>query len=320
MASLSSLLTTLTDSLTSATASLPDNTTLAPPPEGISLLDLKSELLLSYLHNLTFLILLKLRSQTPNPTTNTPDETSQDTLTIAVTHKLIELRIYLEKGVRPLESRLKYQLDKLLLAAAEEASTTTPPIPETSSTKTLPPPSTTPALSHRPNPSAFARPSQPSNPITDTKAPTGPYRPPRIHPTTLPPPSKSKNPTKPHKSSLLSTFISEEMTTAPTAEPSIGAGSFLKGKAREREEERRNYEEMRLVRLPEDKKEKGKGKRRRDGGGEDLLGGLDFGGDFGELKGGGKGKRRKGDGDGGGERVGERWERRVGRGVGRKRR
>lgn len=110
------------------------------------------------------------------------------------------------------------------------------------------------------------------------------------------------------------------MTSAPTAEPSIGAGSFLKGKAREREEERKAYEEMRLVRLPE---EKGKGKKRRrdGGGGEDFLGGLGGDFEFGGLKGGkreGK-RRREGDG-GGGERVGERWERRVERGVGRTRR
>ena len=112
------------------------------------------------------------------------------------------------------------------------------------------------------------------------------------------------------------------MTSAPTAEPSIGAGSFLRGKEREREEERRAYEEMRLVRLPEDKKGKGMKKRRRDGaGGEDILGGLGGDFDFGGLKGGNReGKRRRGVGDGGGERVGERWERRVGRGVGRKRR
>ena len=113
------------------------------------------------------------------------------------------------------------------------------------------------------------------------------------------------------------------MTSAPTAEPSIGAGSFLRGKEREREEERKAYEEMRLVRLPEDKKGKGMKKRRRDGagGGEDILGGLGGEFDFGGLRGGKReGKRRREGEGGGGERVGERWERRVERGVGRKRR
>ena len=75
---------------------------------------------------------------------------------------------------------------------------------------------------------------------------------------------------------------------------------------------------MRLVRLPEEKGKKA-GKRRRGGdGGEDILGGLGGSFDFGELK--GEGKRRRREEGAKGERMGERWEKRVGRGVGRKRR
>ena len=113
-------------------------------------------------------------------------------------------------------------------------------------------------------------------------------------------------------------FIREEMDDAPIAEPSIGAGSGLSGRAREREEERRGYEEQRLVRLPGEKKRKG---RRADHGGEDLVGGLGGLGDldFGEVKG-GRGKRKREEGGESGERVGDRWEKRVKRGVGRNRR
>ncbi|KAJ5029510.1 hypothetical protein PSV08DRAFT_257475, partial [Bipolaris maydis] len=63
--SLESLLATLTTSIQSATEALP-NDDIVPPKEGISLLDVKNELLLSYLQNLVFLILLKLRSQKSN--------------------------------------------------------------------------------------------------------------------------------------------------------------------------------------------------------------------------------------------------------------
>ena len=107
------------------------------------------------------------------------------------------------------------------------------------------------------------------------------------------------------------------MDDAPIAEPSIGAGSGLRGREKEREEERRGYEETRLVRLPEEKKKK-RDKRGGEGFGEDLAGGLgDF--EFEGLKGGGGKRKREKDGMGEG-RVGEAWEKRVRKGVGRKRR
>lgn len=101
------------------------------------------------------------------------------------------------------------------------------------------------------------------------------------------------------------------------AEPSIGAGSGLKGREKEKEEERRAYEELRLVRLPGEKKKKGD-RRRGEGFGEDLAGGLgDF--EFEGLK--GRGGKRKREREGGGEgRVGQAWEKRVRKGVERKRR
>ena len=262
----------------------------------------------------------------------------------AVAPKLVELRTYIEKGVRPLEGRLKYQLDKLLLAASDASVVPTPNnsnpaakasrVPEKqpaagsdasasddTDAGSAPQPSI-PDLAHRPNPSAFARPSL--SKTTHQSAADGLYRPPRITPTALPTTDASvrKKDVKPRKSHMLNAFIREEMDDAPVAEPSIGAGSGLRGRRREEEEERRGYEEMRLVRLPGEKRGK---KERKDGGmggdgfGEDLAGGL---GDF-EFEGGkGKGGKRKreGGGGGGGEgKVGEAWEKRVKRGVGRKR-
>ena len=254
-ATLPALLTTLSDSLATATGFLPSTANLTPPSDGISLLDTKNELLLSYLHNLTFLIILKLRHQSSSPSSSRAEEESS--FHDAVTKKLVELRIYLEKGVRPLESRLKYQLDKLLLAASEASI---PPILQNGTTNTSSTleggrgansdtdsdaerthqPTAISDLAHRPNPSAFARPaeSQSNHPSTSD----GVYRPPRITPTALPttePSSRNRNNPKPRKSQTLNEFIREEMDDAPIAEPSIGAGSGLRGKEREREEERR---------------------------------------------------------------------------------
>ena len=122
--SLESLLATLTCSIQSATDALPTDG-IVPPKEGISLLDVKNDLLLSYLQNLVFLILLKLRSRTRSRA-NSKDSTALDP-TDEVVQKLIELRIYLEKGVRPLENKLKYNIDKIIRTADDAAHRTVKP-------------------------------------------------------------------------------------------------------------------------------------------------------------------------------------------------
>lgn len=328
-ATLPALLSTLTESLNSATSSLPEPTALAPPNEGISLLNIKNELLLSYLQNLVFLIIVKLRNQAPTALQDGSSEHTPDEINGEVTKKLVELRVYIEKGVRPLESRLKYQLDKLLLTVSEAAPTHLPngnaqssgvsnrhaksAASDSDSADEPVPSAAIPDLAHRPNPSAFARPSRDDRSAAEQS--TGLYKPPRITPTSLPTTErKQAKATKPRRSTTLDAFIREELDDAPIAEPSIGAGSGLKGRDKEREDEKRSYEEQRLVRLPGEKKSK-RDKRR----GEDLSGGLAALGDvdFGDLKGG----KRKRERDGGeGERMGERWEKRVKKGVGRKRR
>ena len=116
--SLPDLLSKLTESLSSASRSLPEAESLAPPLDGISLLDTKNELLLSYIQNLVFLIIVKLRNQKIQIDNFNPNQTSDED----VVKNLVSLRVYLERGVRPLESRLKYQIDKLLLAANDAES------------------------------------------------------------------------------------------------------------------------------------------------------------------------------------------------------
>ncbi|KAL1954739.1 hypothetical protein VTO42DRAFT_739 [Malbranchea cinnamomea] len=132
--SLSQLLETIQSSLSSAISSLPsvkpldessdaDLASIVPPADGISLLDTKSEILLSYLQNLVFLILLQVRqlsaSTQPDGTAQQDTDTGSQVLR-AVTQKLVELRVYLERGVRPLEGKLKYQIDKVLKAAEDQ--------------------------------------------------------------------------------------------------------------------------------------------------------------------------------------------------------
>ena len=117
--SLPILLSTLTASLDSAAQVLPDATKLHQPEHGLSLLNTKNELFLSYLENLVFLILVKLRHLSA---TDDPGEgTKLATLHRAAVEKLAELRVLLDRGVRPLEARLKYQVDKVVRAASDAA-------------------------------------------------------------------------------------------------------------------------------------------------------------------------------------------------------
>ncbi|KAL8855613.1 MAG: hypothetical protein Q9178_007761 [Gyalolechia marmorata] len=322
-------LSTITETLTSSIDGLPSAESFVPSSEGLSLLDTKNELLLSYLQNLVLLILYKIRNHRSSLEVSGQDAgpSHED-----IVKNLVTLRLYLEKGVRPLESRLKYQLDKLLLAASEAASQPAPRAPprkvksakQTSSAsggsendEVSPSNPTISDLSHRPNLSAFIRPTHAS---PASKRDSNIYRPPRITPTALPttdrPSSKDLN--RKRKNNMLDTFVREELSTAPMAEPSIGAGTGLRGRDAEKERERNEYEELRLVRLPTDGKKKGKGRKERMGGGfDEVLGGAGEG--LGEaVKGGGKRRKVVGGGGGGGgegRRVGEAWEKRKRAGV-----
>lgn len=321
-------LTTLVESLTSALDCLPSSPNLLPE-EGISLLSIKNELLISYLQNLIFLVILKIRgisilSDEPSPT-QTVEEA--DLLDDSIVEKLVALRIYLEKGIRPLESRLKYQLDKLLAAADEPASglevnnrtnnqkTTVIPLSDTDPVsphyRNIPEedisvPSKIAPLAHRPNPASLLAPRKDS---TSRNAKAGLYRPPHIMPTSMAPPSSKKERTqRPRKSAILEDYVREEMGDVPVAEPSIGAGNGLRGKAADKARERADYEEGRLVRLPLER-----GKKRR-AGTEDYFGGVGLGEGFDlDLSGGAKkvkiGVKRTE------EILGEKWEKRKKRGV-----
>ena len=113
--SVQDLLSTITDAFTAAKDAFQDtdhDNIFEPSQDGISLLDVKNDLLLSYLQHLVFLIILKLDNKDTN-------------LGRDVVKKLIELRAYLDRGVKPLESRLRYQIDKALAAAndAERSAT-----------------------------------------------------------------------------------------------------------------------------------------------------------------------------------------------------
>ncbi|KAJ5156868.1 hypothetical protein N7492_009671 [Penicillium capsulatum] len=308
---LTTLLESLTSCLNGAAASLPapctnesSTTSIEPPQDGISLLDTKSEILLSYLHNLVFLIIFQLRQKSSKPSDPDSSNFAQDD----VVNKLIELRTFLDRGVRPLEGRLKYQVDKVL-KAAEDAERTERPAKSSKSAK---PGKSSKAdsdeasedesgsdsdsdedeeeldeMNYRPNVSAFSK-AKVEQPQTRVKSTTdvpndGIYRPPKIMPTALPTSERrEREDRRPRRSNVIDEFVSAEMSSAPVAEPSIGSTILAGGrqskskKDREREAERTTYEETNFVRLPkETKKElakRGAGRRDTTFGGDEWKG------------------------------------------------
>ena len=306
-----SLLTTLTEALTSAASALEESEEqFLPPADGISLLDVKNDLLLSYLHNLVFLILLKLRHARSK-------EEDLENINKELKQKLIELRVYLERGVRPLESRLKYQIDSTLRAAENSklAADTkkvqkghkVQPNGATSEgsgsgldendsddadeDKTLASTHQDDAMLYKPNLPAPSKRDQLASlserDSSQTQGSNGVYKPPRVNPTAMPDPDKRGRGNEPRKrkSQLLNEYIDEEMSSAPRAQPSIGSNNTIldngrgghSQRDREKERERTEYEERNFTRLPgETKKEKREARRKGQSNSRDMFGGEDW--------------------------------------------
>lgn len=321
--SLPAVIQTLTQSLSGSVSSLPTSKpqneagadiSILPSPDGISLLDTKNEIFLSYLQNLVLLLIIQIRAHV-----GTEDEAFvvQDD----VRKKISELRIYLDRGVRPLEGKLKYQIDKVLKAAEDsenaqrenaqkpakgnrkehkirdnsggqrdDVSGTGTSSEEEEDEGSKDDEKDFDELAYRPNIAAFAKNIEEQEATKSSKkgpAPSdGIYRPPRIKPTALPTTTPEdrraeREARRTAKSSVIDEFVNAEMSSAPMAQPSIGSTIRAGGrterseKDREKENERRSYEETNFIRLPkESKKERARrgGTRQGGFGGEEWRG------------------------------------------------
>jgi U3 small nucleolar ribonucleoprotein protein LCP5 len=299
-ATLPALLDSLTKSLTTTLEVAPKLANAEIPKDGISLLDVKNELLLSYLQNLVFLILLKLRQAKSGKLDGREDELKLGDMVVS---KLVELRLYLEKGARPLEDKLRFQIDKVL-RAADDAERSAKAAQESAKANGHGSGSESGSeegdsededgdqdgavdgrkiadLQHRPNLSGWQRPAAAATAGKEKDA-SGVYRPPKIAPVVMPTTERrEKGDRKPIKSATLDEFVADEMSTAPIAEPSIGTtivnfGRKIKtASERRKEDERREYEESNFVRLPKESK-KDRAKRARQEGGSRRM---NFGGE-----------------------------------------
>ncbi|KAM0809757.1 hypothetical protein AB5N19_10104 [Seiridium cardinale] len=286
--SLPSLLASLTHSLESALEATPKLAGIEPPQDGVSLLDVKNELLLSYLQNLVFLILLKIRNA--KQADNLSDNSEESDLSSAVVEKLVELRLYLEKGVRPLEDKLRFQLDKILRTAEDAERNAQRDETNGAKQKNNGESDSDEDSGHesieegvKPRTTVSTRTRQPSDKMAGpgfnfvagpqaigmaaaVQDKTGVYRPPKFAPTAMPTIERREaRERRPMKSATMDEYISNELSTAPLAEPSVGTTIVAGGRkvktATERAEEdrRRDYEETNFVRLPtESKKDRAK--------------------------------------------------------------
>ncbi|KAF4592610.1 Sas10/Utp3/C1D-like protein [Ophiocordyceps camponoti-floridani] len=296
MTTLSALLGSLAQSLSLAQEGTPTIAAIEHPKDGISLLDVKNELLLSYLQNLVFLILLKLRN------TKAAGDGSDQAVGIddSVRAKLVELRLYLEKGARPLEEKLKFSIERFLRTAEdaqrEEQSKSRDDesvISDESGSNsgTGSDEAEVEARPIRRQAPAAPRPGALIDDVTaqsvgrdDDGGLSGIYRPPKrdrhLMETTRP---REKADRRPNKSHTMEEFVHSELSMAPMAEPSIGTTIIQGGRkmktAQERkdEAERRDYEEMNLVRLPKpSKKERAKKNKEAGSSGRMQFGGEDW--------------------------------------------
>lgn len=262
------LLSTITDAFTAAKDAFPEDAdSFVPPIDGISLLDVKNDLLLSYLQHLVFLILLRLQNESGS-------HSSQPDLGKSVIKKLIELRAYLDRGVRPLEGRLRYQIDKVLRAAedAERGAESKRQANGTSrkgkktrrrtdeddsdfsasdsvagddSNASVAEDSDDENVTAKPNISAINSVPTARAGVSNsrTKAPNsraGIYKPPRMNPTAMPNTlSRSREEVEDtraarhRKNALLDEYINEEHSNAPAAQPSIGSNNTILDRGRQ---------------------------------------------------------------------------------------
>ena len=299
-ASLAELLTDFNTATDTAIQGLPSSDSLHVPENGITLFDAKNEIFLSYLQALALRNLNVIRSIKEGGDSEAAQALSND-----ITKKLVEHRVYLERGVRPLEQKIKYQVDRVVKAAEDEDRLATQkakqrPLTndhgskdegedsdEEDSSDDSDSDADADLNAYQPRAAGMQSASSTAEKETGRRGKSsedGIYRPPRISATAMPTTeSRQKAERGPGRSKTLDEYVSTELSAAPLAEPSIGsnlaAGGRQSKNARQLKEEaeRREYEETNLVRLPAmSKKEmakKGLG-RARDGGfgGEEWRG------------------------------------------------
>ena len=277
------VLATFTATAQAVTQSLATADDVLPPENGIALLDAKNEIFLSYLQTLALRNLNVIRSLKSGANAEAIRPTNDE-----IAKKLCQYRVYLERGVRPLEGRIRYQVDKVIKAAEDEERVSSQRNKCVRKARTRHDPddrtrgasedrtevaedsdmSADSDMAYGPGVADItqATPDQSNDSYLTAPKTSGPYRPPRISATLMPTTErKQREEPRQSRSRALDEYISAELSAVPVAEPSIGSTIAAHGRHTKdsrqlaKEAERRNYEEANLVRLPaESKKERAK--------------------------------------------------------------
>jgi U3 small nucleolar ribonucleoprotein protein LCP5 len=295
---LSEVLVDFTSATEAAIQGLPSSDSLLPPENGITLFNTKNELFLSYLQALALRNLNVIRSIKAGGDLGEAQKLSNE-----ITEKLVEQRLYLERGVKPLEQRLKYEVDRVVKAAEDEERLVAQKVREAGRAKTRAKDTLASDDSEESDsdaelgadmtargPQVAAAASKTADAVSaarDQSREDGVYRPPRISATAMPTTDRrEKSEARTGRSATLDEYVSTELTDAPTAQPSIGSNLAAGGRstknARQMKEEaeRRDYEETHLTRLPlmskKERAKRGLGPQRDGGFGGEEWRGLDM--------------------------------------------
>jgi U3 small nucleolar ribonucleoprotein protein LCP5 len=256
-------------------------------PEGVSLLDLKNGAMLSYINNICLIILTRLQQ------TKTKDVSSVIELKEKAMKGSIVQRVTMERGIKSLEKKLQYQLDKMIRNynkmekdSSEDAinKKMKKEKEDQDNDGSEDEDSEEDELNYRPDPSALMASSKAKDKEDNGKeGNTEKYRPPKIA-AALPPQEFRESNKSSKNSSKLQSMEEYLMETgdAPMAEASIGSTIINNGRGgvktlrdRQKEEEVKRFEESNFTRLSsaQSKKDKHAQKRRQ----ADTFFGEDWG-------------------------------------------
>lgn len=232
--------------------------------EGVSLLLLKTQLLAGYVNNVALVLLehlARLEGEEPN---QEPVERS------------VVQRVTLEKGVKPLEKKLSYQLDKMVRTFTREHQRVKDM--ENAREKTQ----------DSDNSDSDSDSEDELNFKPDTtseeklaKSLDGKYRPPKLLAVAFAPQDEKEDESKTKKLQSMEEYLQEQLE-APSVEALIGLTIINHGRGgvktahdKKREKEIQTYEESNFTRLPDKQVKKNAKQKRRDQ--LNNFGGEDFG-------------------------------------------
>ncbi|KAK9379574.1 uncharacterized protein V2V93DRAFT_373082 [Kockiozyma suomiensis] len=274
---------------------------------GISLLGLKADTMASYLHNLgvrSLFALSRISEEEEDGEDEEENKLKPEELDLSIRKLLVTDRVILERGIRPLEKKIEYQIQKLLRAAAaspkkvkkvdqsdgdsdldtsSEVESEKDEDDEEEELDDLP-------LSYKPRPNLLVS-SEPKASAASPKSSSAPkkYVPPKINPTKLPSTRNMSGPVdksqrqRVQRNRALEEYIAQSTSLAPETEVSVGSNVLDHGRggtrtqiAQAKEDRVRGYEESNFVRLADDGKKKRK-PRSNDFMGENWdIGGGDY--------------------------------------------